>query len=155
MLRSDLCGFNDAYIVVKGYIAVTEPYNAKRNKSIAFKNNAPFINSISRINGVQIDNAEDLDVVMSMYNLLEYNKNYKKATGSLWNYCRNVPSNLLFSNSESFKYKASITENTYGRDVDANKVGKNKTEIVLPLKYLSNFWITLNTTLIPLINYEI
>ena len=78
MLRSDLCDFSDAYIVVKGEITVTNPNNAKRNKAVAFKNNAPFINCISKINGVKIDNAEDLDVVMPMYNLLEYSKNYKK-----------------------------------------------------------------------------
>ena len=83
MLRSDLCDFSDAYIVVKGTIPVTDPDNAKENKSVVFKNNAPFINCISKINGVQIDNAEDLDVVMPMYNLLEYSKNYKKTTGSL------------------------------------------------------------------------
>ena len=57
MLRSDLCDFGDAYIVVKGDIPVAEPDNMERNKSIAFKNNAPFINCISKINGVQIDNA--------------------------------------------------------------------------------------------------
>ena len=60
-----------AYIVVKGIILVTNPDNAKRNKEVAFKNSAPFINCISKINGAQIDNAEDLHVVMSMYNLLE------------------------------------------------------------------------------------
>ena len=76
MLRSDLCDFSEAYIVVKGIITVTEPDNAKRNKSVVFKNNAPFINCISKINGIQIVNAEDLDVVMSMYNL-------NTATGSL------------------------------------------------------------------------
>ena len=78
MLRSDLCDFSDAYIVVKGTITVTNPNNSKRNKGVAFKNSAPFINCISEINSVQIYNAEDLDVVMPMYNLLEYNKNYKK-----------------------------------------------------------------------------
>ena len=78
MLRSDLCDFNDAYIVVKGTITVVRPNNAKRNKSVEFKNNAPFINCISKINGVKNDNAEDLDVVMPMYNLLEYSKNHKK-----------------------------------------------------------------------------
>ena len=82
MLRSDLCDFNDAYIVVKGTITVVRPNGAKRNKSVAFKNNAPFINCISKINGIKIDNAEDLDVVMPMYNLLEYSKNYRKATAS-------------------------------------------------------------------------
>ena len=75
MLISDLCDFSDAYIVVKGVIAVTDPDNAKRNKSVAFKNSAPFINCISKINDVKIDNAEDLAVVMPMHNLLEYSKN--------------------------------------------------------------------------------
>ena len=103
MLRSDLCDFSDSYVVVKGTITVTDPNSAKRNKSVSFKNNAPFINCISKINGVQIGNAEDLDVVMPMYNLLEYSKNYKKTTGSLWNYYRDEPSNPLSSNSESFK----------------------------------------------------
>ena len=88
MLRSDLCDFSDAYIVVKGVIAVTKPDDAKRNKAVAFKNNAAFINCISKINGIQIDNTEDLDVVMPMYNLLEQNRNYRKTTGSLWNYYR-------------------------------------------------------------------
>ena len=63
---------------MKGDIIVTSPNNAKRNKAVAFKNNAPFISCISKINGIKIDNAEDLDVVMPLYNLLEYSKNYKK-----------------------------------------------------------------------------
>ena len=138
MLRLDLRDCSDAYIVAKGEIIVTDPDNAKRNEAVTFKNNAPFINCISKINGAQIDNAEDLDVVMPMYNLLEYSKNYKKTTGSLWNYYRDEPSNPLSSNSESFKYKTSITGNTYDGN-DANKVGKNETEIVIPLKHLSYF----------------
>ena len=156
-LRSDLCDFSNAYIVVKGTITVTNPDNTKINKSVEFENNAPFINCISKINGVQIDNAEDLDVVMPMYNLLEYSKNYRKTTGSLWNYYRDEPSNPLSSNSKSFKYKTSITGNTYNivageADYDENKVGKNETEVVIPLKHLSNFWRSLN---IPLINCEV
>ena len=107
-------------------------------KKVAFKNNAPFINCISKINGVKIDNAEDLDVVMLMYNLLEYSKNYRKTSRSLWNYYRDKPSNPLCSNSESFKYKTSIQGNTCNVGVgeagyDTNKVGKNKTEVVIPL----------------------
>ena len=86
MLRSDLCDFSDAYIVVKGTITVTEPDNAKKNKAVVFKNNARFINCISKINGVKIDNTEDLDLIMPMYNLLKYSKNDKNTTGSLWNY---------------------------------------------------------------------
>ena len=71
MLRSDLCDFSDVHIFVKGEITVTSPDNANYEKKIAFKNNAPFINYILKINGIKIDNAEDLDVIMPMYNLLE------------------------------------------------------------------------------------
>ena len=147
MLRSDLCDYSDAYIVVKGDITLEGDNDAnKRNKNLAFKNNAPFINCISKINGVKIDNAEDLDVVMLMYNLLEYSKNYRKTTGSLWNCYRDEQSNPLSFDPDSFKYKTSITGNTYnvaqkitdddGNEVDnakydANKVGKNETEAVI------------------------
>ena len=73
MLRSDLCDFNDACIVVKGDITLEGDNDAnKQNKNVTFENNAPFINCISKIYGIKIDNAEDLDVVMPMYNLLEY-----------------------------------------------------------------------------------
>ena len=104
MLRSDLCEFNDAYIVVKGDITLEGDKDAnKRNKNLPFKNNAPFINCISKIDPVKINNAKDLDVVMSMYNLLEYSKNYRKTTGSLWNYYRDEPSDARSSRSEPFK----------------------------------------------------
>ena len=121
----------------------------RKNKARTFKNNVPFINCISKINGVKINNAEDLDVAVPMYNLLEYSKNYKKATGSLRNYYRDEPSNPLSSNSECFKFKTSITGNTYnvGDDkegYDANKLGKND----IPLKHSSNFWKVLNMSLI-------
>ena len=165
MLRSDLCNFSDVYIVVKGDITVTSQNNAKKKKkSVMFKNNAPFTNCITKINDIKIDNAEDIDVVMPMYNLLEYSKNYKKTTESSWNYYRDQPSHPLSTNSESFKYKTSITRNTYNVDdritdddgnevdnpiCDAKKIGMNETEIDIPLKYLSNFWTSLH---IPLIN---
>ena len=130
---------------MKGDIIVTSPNNAKRNKAVAFKNNAPFISCISKINGIKIDNAEDLDVVMPMYNLLKYSKNYEKTT-SLWNYYRDEPNDPLSTNSESFKYKTSITGNAYNVDekitdddgneidnpkYDANRVGKNEAKIVI------------------------
>ena len=126
----------------------------QKNKAVAFKSNAPFINCILKINGIQIDNTEDLDVIMPMYNMLEYSKNYRKTTGSLWNYYRDEQSNPLSTNSKSFKYKTSITGNTYNlgnveENYDVSKVGKNETEIVVPLKHLSNFWRNLN---MPLIN---
>ena len=133
MLRSDLCDYSSARIIVKGDITVTNPNNAKRNKAVAFKNNAPFINCIS--NGIKIDNAEDLDVVMPMYNLLEYSKNYRKTTGSLWNYYKYQPSNPLSTNSESFKYKTNITGNTY--NVDDNDDIMTQTKLVrMKLKFL-------------------
>ena len=104
MLRSDLCDDDREFIDV-------------RNRFLAFKNNASLTNCISKINNVLIDNAEDLDVVMPMYNLLEYSKNYRKTTGSLWNYYRDEPNNPLatnynadpITNTASFKYKTSIT----------------------------------------------
>ena len=180
MLRSDLCDFSDAYIVVKGNITVTiktftaddidAPNNTAANvtatntannnafgdKKLVFKNNALFINYISKINGVKIENAEDLDVVMAMYNLLEYSKNYRKTTGSLWNYYRDQPSSTIgdnnitnsILNSESFDYKASFMENGVTHD----NLTKNDVKAVAPLKHLSNFWRHLD---IPLINCEV
>ena len=158
---------------MKGRITVTETSSRSRKKRpLAFKNNAPFISCVSKINNTLIDNAEDLNVVVPMSNLLEYSKNYSKTTGSLWNYYRNestdntnninIPNKNVI-NSESFKYKASVTGSTYNVDAkitnaegneinnpayDANKSGKKEVEIAVPLKYLSNFWRTLNMTLI-------
>ena len=86
MLRSDLCDYSDAYILVKGKITVTNPNNDAYDKKLAIKNNAPVSSYISKSNGELIENAEDLDIVMPMYNLLEYSKNYRKTTGSLFHY---------------------------------------------------------------------
>ena len=123
---------------------------------MGFKNNAPFINCVSKINGVKIDNAEDLDVVMTMYNLLEYSKNYRKTTSSLWNSYRDEPNsstdndNITHSilNSESFDYKANFKEN----GVTQNNLTKNDVKVVVPFEHLSSFWRSLN---IPLINCEV
>ena len=76
MLRSDLCDFSDAYIAVKGKITITDPNNDAYEKKLAFKNNVLFVSCISKINNTLTDNAEDLDIVMPIYNLLEYSKNY-------------------------------------------------------------------------------
>ena len=130
--------------------------NSFGEKKLVFKNNAPFTNCISKINGVKIDNAEDLGVVMPMYNLLEYSKNYRKTTGSLWNYYRdeansstdnnNITHSIL--NSESFDYKANFME----KGVTHNHLTKNDVKVVVPLKQLINFWKSLN---IPSINCEV
>ena len=89
MLRSDLCDYSDAYVVVKETITVTDPDNVLYDKKLAFKNNAPFVFCISKINNTLIDNSED--IVMPMYNLLEYSKNYRKTTGIFWNYYKDEP----------------------------------------------------------------
>ena len=116
MLRSNLCDYSDAHIVVKGKITVTNPNHNAYDKKLALKNNALFLSCISKINNKLIDNAEDLDIVMPMYNLLEYSKNYRKTSGSLWNYYRDEPNtgavgniNYSIKNSKSFDYETSIT----------------------------------------------
>ena len=96
MLRSSLCDYSDAYILVKGNITVnnTAADGAaanNTNKKVIFKNCAPFTNCISKINNTQIDNAEYINIVMSMYKLIEYSDNYSKTSGSLWQYCKDIP----------------------------------------------------------------
>ena len=91
MLQSDLYDYSDTYIVVRGTIAVTDPNDDAYDKKLAFKSNAPFISCITKINNTLIDNSEDSDIVMSMYNLIEYSKDYSKTSGSLRNYCRDEP----------------------------------------------------------------
>ena len=117
----------------------------ERDKGVAFKNCAPFTNCISEINNTQIGNAKDIDIVMPMYNLIEYRDNYAKTTGSLWQYFRDEPDDDL-EDSESFKSKIKIT----GKTPNNNNV--KDVEIMVPLKYLSNFWRTLE---MPLINCEV
>ena len=150
MLRSDLCDFRDVYIVVKGTITTEQNTNINNdghNKPFVFKNNAPFISCILKINSVLIDNAEDLDFVMPMYNLIEYKKNYRKTTGSLWNYYRDEPDNDEIRDSKSFKYRTSITGNTPN---DSDTI--TGAEIVITLKHMSDFRKSFK---IPLINCEV
>ena len=108
MLRSDLCDFSDPYIVVNEEITVTNPNNDAYDKKLAFKNNAPFTSCISKVNNFLIDNAEDLDIVMPMYNFLEYSKNYRKTTGSLWNYYRDEPNSGAVGNIKLFNQKFKV-----------------------------------------------
>ena len=152
MLKSSLCDYSDAYILVKGTITITGEgadvaarQAHERDKGVAFKNCAPFINCISEINNTQVDNAKDIDIVMSMYNLIEYSDKYAKTTGSLWQYFRDEPNNNL-ADSESSKSKIKITGKTPNDD------NEKDVEIMVPLKYLSNFWRTLE---MPLINCEV
>ena len=147
MVRSDLCDYSDAYVWVKGKITVTNPNdNDNFNKELTLKNNVPFISCISKINGELVKNAEDLDIVMPMYNLLEYSKNYEKTSGSLFNYYRDKPNeveiandngaiNISIRNSKSFDYKTEITGS-----LDAGEDEKEDVTIAILLKYLANFW---------------
>ena len=95
MLRSSLCDYSDAYILVKGNIAVNNTAAAgdvanNTNKKVIFKNCAPFTNCISKINNADKDNAKYIDIVMPMYSLIEYSDNYSKTSGSLWQYYKDV-----------------------------------------------------------------
>ena len=149
MLRSDLCNYSDAYIHVKGNIAVknTAADGAAANndnKKVIFKHCAPFINCISKINNTDIDNAKYTDIVMPMYNLIEYSDNYSKTSGSFWRYYKDIPAvdanndnTIINSNgnntTDSLNFKAKIT----GQTNDDGEI--NGVEIMVPLKYLSNF----------------
>ena len=139
MLRSNLCDYVDAYILVKETITITgveDNVAARRpdekGKGVTFKNCAPFIKCINRINNTEIDNAKDFDIVILMYNLIEYSDNYVKTSASLWQYYNHGPNNDL-ADCKSFKYKVKIT----GKTPD-NRNTKD-VEIIVPLKFMSNF----------------
>ena len=159
MLKSSLCDYSDACILVKGTISVnnTAADGAaanNTNKKVIFENCTPFTNCISEINNTQVDNAKEIDIVMPMYNLIEYSDNYAKTTGSLWQYCKDIPArnanNIIEeftggNTTDSFNFKVKITGQTGNN-------GTKDVEIMVPLKYLSNFWRTLE---MPLINCEV
>ena len=159
MLKSSLYDYSDGYILFNGTVAInnTAAADADANytdKKVLFKNCAPFTNCISETNKTQVDNAKDIDTVMPMYNLIEYSDNYTKISGGLWQYCTDIPAvdnnnaivNFNRANATgSFNFKAKMTSQT-GNDRTKN------IEIMVPLKYLSNFWRTLEA---PLINCEI
>ena len=154
MLKSSLCDYSDAYILVKGAITVnntgTLAAPSNRNKKVIFKNCASFTNCISKINNTQIDNAKDIDIAVPMHNLIEYSDNYSKTSENLWQYCKDIPAvnnncdtvNFNGANpTDSFNSKVKIT----GQTDDDGEI--DYFEIVVPLKYLSNFWRTLQKCL--------
>ena len=159
LLRSSLCDYNDAYILVKGNMTVNNNAGAGAatnniDKKVIFKNCAPFTNCISKKNNEQKENVEYIDTVMPMYNLIEYSDNYSKTSGSLWQYCKEIQAvnnngditDFDGANAtDSFNFKTKITGPTNDND-------RIDVEIMAPLKYLSNFWRTLE---MPLINSEI
>ena len=118
ILRSNLCDYADAYILVNGRITITGAgadaaarQADERDKGVTFKNCAPFTKCINRINNTEIDNAKDIDIIMPTYNLIEYSNNYSKTSGSLWQYYKDDPNDSI-ANSESSKYEVSITGKT-------------------------------------------
>ena len=142
-----MCDFNDVYLVVTGKITATSANNDANiySRNLAMKNNAPFFSSILKINSKLIEDAQDLDIVMPMYNLLYYSINFRKTTGSFWNYYRDVPKSGCNNNnrdsifypikdSESFNYKTKLV----GKLPDRKNELENK-KIVVSLKHLSRF----------------
>ena len=154
MLRLNLCNYSDAYVIVKKTIyLLAAAANDKAQKNLAFKNNAPFRSCNLKINSTLIDNAEDIDIVMPMYNLLEYSQNYFMTSGSLWNCYRDEIDDAddNASDGKSFKYKTKILEKTPERppQPDPGQAGNQplrppvpalNVEVTIPLKYLSNVW---------------
>ena len=148
MLKSSFCDYSDAYILVKGKITISGAGTDlaarqadPRDKGVALKNCAPFNSCKSNINNVEIDYCQDIDIIMPMYNLIEYSDNYAKASGSLWQYYRDEPNDNL-ADSQSFKSQIKITGET------PNNGNEKDVEIMVPLKYLSNFWRALEISLI-------
>ena len=155
MLKSSLCDYSDAYILVKGTITINNTAAADANanninKKVMFKNCAPFTICISEINNTQIDNAKDIDIVMPMHNVIEYNDNYSKTSGSLWQCFKDAPAvnnnNAIvdFTDNnltDSFNFKVKMTDWKHFQTGNDGAI-----------KYLSNFWRTLE---MPLINCEV
>ena len=139
MLRSNLCDYADAYILVKGPITITGAGNDdatkqadERDKGATFKNCAPFTKCIKRINNADMDKAQDIDIATPMHNLIKYRDSYSKTSGSFWQYYKDDPNNNIRV-SESFKLKIKIT----GKTLDDSNT--KDVEIIVSLKYLSNF----------------
>ena len=147
-IESSLCDYSDVYILVTGNITAT-PNNAATQ--VVFKNCAPFEKCRTEINETFIDESDLINITMPMYNLIEYSDNYSSTSGSLWQFKRdeivhNAVHNVSNDNAPSFKYKANLIGNT-----EANGT-KNGVKIAVPIKYLSNFWRSLE---MPLINCKV
>ena len=152
-----MCDYAEAYILVDGTIRATNAHNAVR---FALKNCAPFTKCNLEINDEHVDTAENLDIVMPMYNLIEYSDNYQDSSATLYQYKGDEPpeddavADLTANNSNSFKYKIKLLGNIpqLAADADAARVGRLNVKIVVPLKYLSNVFRSLE---MPLINCKI
>ena len=156
-IESNLCDYSDPYLLVTGKIAVTRTIAAagaqpQRKQvlteatQVAFKNCAPLKDCRTEISDTFVDYADFINIAMHMYNLIEYSDNYSDTSGSLWGFKREeIDNNANVTNDDnapSFKYKASIIGNT------ENNGTKYGVKIAVPLKYLSNFWRSLEMSLI-------
>ena len=151
VLKPNLCDYAEAYVLVDGTIRGTGGNN---NTRLALKNCEPFTKYNLEINDEHVDTAENLDIKMPMYNLIEYSDNYQDSSATLYQYKRDEPpeataiNDLTVDNSNSFKYKVSLLDNP----VVADNIAKINVKVVVPLKYLSNFFRSLE---MPLINCKI
>ena len=157
VLKPNLCDYADAYILVDGTIRAQRigegAPEVNANTRLALKNCAPLTKCNLEINDEHVDTAENLDVVMPMYNLIEYSDNYQDSSATLYQYKRdeppdNIANDLTVNLSGSFKCKV----NLLGNPVVANNIARLNVKIVVPLKYLSNFFRSLE---MPLINYKV
>ena len=151
VLKPNLCNYAEAYILIDGTIREAA---ADANTRLALKNCAPFSKCNLEINDEHVDTAENLDITMPMYNLIEYSDNYQDSSATLYQYKRDEPpvddavTDLTANNSSSFKYKVSLL----GNPVLGGVVAKRSVKVVVRLKYLSNFFRSLE---MPLINCKI
>ena len=151
VLKPNLCDYAEAYILVDDIIRGTGGDN---NTRLVLKNCAPFTKCNLEINDEHIDTAENLDIVMPMYNLIEFSDNYQDSSATLYQYKRDEPpeangiDDLTVDNSNSLKYKVSLL----GNPVVADNIAKRSVKVVVPLKYLSTFFRSLE---MPLINCKI
>ena len=143
VLKPNLCDYAEAYILVDGTIRAAE---ANANTRLALKNCAPFTKCNLEINDEHVDTAKNLDIAMPMYNLIEYSDNYQDSSATLYQYKRDEPpedndiDDLTTDNSSSFKYKVSLL----GNPVVADNIARRSVKVVVPLKYLSNFFRSLD-----------
>ena len=155
LLKPNLCDYAEVYILVDGTIRATNDVNATR---LALKNCAPFTKCNLEINDEHVDTAENLDIVMPMYNLIEYSDNYQDSSATLYQYKPDEPpeddavSDVSADNSSSFKYKINLLGNVTGVVGNAAGVRRLNVKVVVPLKYLSNFFRSLE---MPLTNCKI
>ena len=146
IIKSSLCDYSDAFILVTGNITV----NVANDTDVAFKYSAQFSTCKTVTNDAFVDEANHIYIEILMYNLIEYCDNYSDPSGSLWQFQRDeIPANnadLPIINSQSFKYKAALAGKTANYN-NGNSFVKD-TKIVVSLKYLSNFWTSLEMQLI-------